>query len=113
MNIIYVNGRMETVNDYYDGIEVVRDDVGEDWYRFMKQELDDAEFEFDRKDEEIQEYEHSEQSLIEEYQGYLHEIQDLAEQCIEKEVLTGPTTKRMQKIYEYLDGIKNICYRNT
>jgi len=113
MNIIYVNGRMETVNDYYDGIDVARDDMGEDWYKFMKQELDDAEFEFDRKDEEIQEYKHSEEVLIEEYQGYLREIQDLAEQCIKGEVLTGPTTKRMQKIYEYLDGIKNICYKNT
>ena len=113
MNIIYVNGRMETVNDYYDGIDVARDDMGEDWYKFMKQELDDAEFEFDRKDEEIQEYKHSEEKIIEEYQGYLHEIQDLAEQCIKEEVLTGPTTKRMQKIYEYLDGIKNICYKNT
>lgn len=113
MNIINVNGRVETVSDYYDGIDLARDIMGEDWYKFMKQELDDAEFEFDRKDEEIQEYEHSEQSLIEEYQGYLHEIQDLAEQCIKEEVLTGPTTKRMQKIYEYLDAIKNICFKNT
>lgn len=113
MKSIYINGRYEVVNDYYDGIEAVRDIVGEDWYKFMKQELDDAEFEFDRKDEEIQEYEQSEESLIEEYQGYLHEIQDLAEQCIKEEVLTGPTTKRMQKIYEYLDTIKNICFKNT
>ena len=113
MDTIYVNGRIEVVGDYYDGIEVVRDDVGEDWYRFMKAALDNAEFEFDRKDEEIQEYKHSEESLIEEYQGYLHEIQDLAEQCIKEEVLTGPTTKRMDRIYKYLDTIKNICYKNT
>ena len=113
MNIINVNGSVETVSDYYDGIDLARDTMGEDWYKFMKQELDDAEFEFDRKDEEIQEYKHSEEILIEEYQRYLHEIQDLAEQCIKGEVLTGPTTKRMQKIYEYLDGIKNICYKNT
>lgn len=113
MDTIYVNGRIEVVGDYYDGIEVVRDDVGEDWYRFMRQELDNVEFEFDRRDEEIQEYKADEEELIEEYQGYLHEIQDLAEQCIKEEILTGPTTKRMQKIYEYLDAIKNICYRNT
>ena len=113
MKSIYINGRYEVINDYYDGIEAVRDIIGEDWYKFMKQELDDAEFEFDRKDEEIQEYKYSEENLIEEYQGYLHEIQDLAEQCIKEEVLTGQTTKRMQKIYEYLDTIKNICFENT
>ena len=113
MNIIYVNGRMETVNNLYDGIEVARDDMGEDWYSFMRQEIADMEETWDVLDEEVQEYRHSEESIIEEYQGYLHEIQELAEQCIKEEVLTGPTTKRMQKIYEYLDAIKNICYKNT
>lgn len=113
MNIIYVNGRMETVSDLYDGIEVARDDMGEDWYSFMRQEVSDIEETWNGLDEEIQEYKHSEELLIEEYQGYLHEIQELAEQCIKEEVLTGPTTKRMQKIYEYLDAIKNICYKNT
>ena len=113
MNIINVSGSTETVSDYYDGIDLARDTMGEDWYKFMKRELDDAEFEFDRKDEEIQEYKHSEEILLEEYQGYLHEIQELAEQCIKEEVITGPTTKRMERIYKYLDGIKNICYKNT
>ena len=113
MNIIYVNGRIETVSDLYDGIEVARNDMGEDWYSFMRQELLDADELYEDLNEEVQEYKHSEESLIEEYQGYLHEIQDLAEQCIKEEVLTGPTTKRMQKIYEYLDAIKNICYKNT
>ena len=112
MNIINVNGRVETVSDIHGGIDIARDTMGEDWYSFMRQEVSDIEETWNELDEEIQEYEYSEQSLIEEYQGYLHEIQDLAEQCI-KEVLTGPTTKRMQKIYEYLDAIKNICFKNT
>ena len=113
MNIINVSGSTETVSDYYDGIDLARDTMGEDWYSFMRQEVSDIEETWNALDEEIQEYKHSEESLIEEYQGYLHEIQDLAEQCIKEEVLTGPTTKRMQKIYEYLDTIKNICYKNT
>lgn len=113
MNIINVNGRVETVSDYYDGIDIARDTMGEDWYSFMRQELLDGDELYEELNEEIQEYKHSEESLIEEYQGYLHEIQDLAEQCIKEEVLPGPTTKRMQKIYEYLDTIKNICYKNT
>ena len=37
----------------------------------------------------------------------------MAEQCIKEEVLTGPTTKRMDRIYKCLDTIKNICYKNT
>jgi len=113
MNIINVNGRIETVGDVHDGIDLARDTMGEDWYSFMRQEVSDIEETWDALDEEIQEYKQSEEILIEEYQGYLHEIQDLAEQCIKEEVLTGPTTKRMQKIYEYLDTIKNICFKNT
>lgn len=113
MNIINVNGRIETVGDVHDGIDLARDTMGEDWYSFMRQEVSDIEETWDALDEEIQEYKYSEENLIEEYQGYLHEIQDLAEQCIKEEVLTGPTTKRMQKIYEYLDTIKNICFKNT
>ena len=113
MNVIYVNGRMETVNDLYDGIEVARDDMGEDWYSFMRQEVSDMEETWDALDEEVQEYKANEEELIEEYQGYLHEIQELAEQCIKEEVLTGPTTKRMDRIYKCLDTIKNICYKNT
>lgn len=113
MNVIYVNGRMETVNDIHDGIDIARDTMGEDWYSFMRQEVSDIEETWDVLDEEVQEYRHSEESIIEEYQDHLHEIQDLAEQCIKEEVLTGPTTKRMQKIYEYLDTIKNICFKNT
>ena len=87
--------------------------MGEDWYSFMRQEASDMEETWNALDEEVQEYKANEESFIEEYQGYLHEIQDLAEQCIKEEVLTGPTTKRMQKIYEYLDAIKNICFKNT
>lgn len=113
MNVIYVNGRMETVNDLYDGIEVARDTMGEDWYSFMRQEVSDVEETWNVLDEEIQEYKANEEEIIEEYQGYLHEIQDLAEQCIKEEVLTGPTTKRMDRIYKCLDTIKNICYKNT
>lgn len=113
MNVIYVNGRMETVNDIHDGIDIARVDMGEDWYSFMRQEVSDIEETWNSLDEEVQEYRHSEESIIEEYQDHLHEIQDLAEQCIKEEVLTGPTTKRMQKIYEYLDAIKNICFKNT
>jgi len=111
--VIKVNGRAEVVSDYFDGIEVAQDIMGDSWYSFMRQELLEADAAYDDLDEEVQEYKHSEEILIEEYQGYLHEIQDLAEQCIKEEVLTGPTTKRMQKIYEYLDAIKNICYKNT
>lgn len=113
MDVIYVNGRMETVNDLYDGIEVARDTMGEDWYSFMRQEVSDVEETWNVLDEEIQEYKANEEEIIEEYQGYLHEIQDLAEQCIKEEVLTGPTTKRMDRIYKCLDTIKNICYKNT
>ena len=43
MNIINVNGRVETVSDYYDGIDIARDIMGEDWYSFMRQELLDGE----------------------------------------------------------------------
>lgn len=113
MNIISVNGKMESVNDIHDGIDIARDTMGEDWYSFMRQEVSDIEETWNSLDEEVQEYKASEEEIIEEYQGYLHEIQDLAEQCIKEEVLTGPTTKRMQKIYEYLDAIKNICFKNT
>lgn len=113
MNIINVNGRVETVSDINEGIDLARDTMGEDWYSFMRQEVSDVEETWNVLDEEIQEYKHSEENLIQEYQGYLHEIQDLAEQCMKEEVLTGPTTKRMQKIYEYLDAIKNICFKNT
>lgn len=113
MNIINVNGRVETVSDYYDGIDLARDTMGEDWYSFMRQELSDVDETWNALDEEIQEYKHSEESLIEEYQGYLREIQELAEQCMKEEVLPGPTTKRMERIYKCLDTIKNICYRNT
>ena len=113
MNIISVNGKMETVNDIHDGIDIARDTMGEDWYSFMRQEVFDIEETWNSLDEEIQEYKASEEEILEEYQGYLHEIQDLAEQCIEEEVLTGPTTKRMERIYECLDAIKNICYKNT
>lgn len=113
MNIIYVNGMIETVNDYWDGIDIARDTMGEDWYSFMRQELSDVDETWNALDEEIQEYKHSEESLIEEYQGYLREIQELAEQCIKEEVLPGPDTKRMERIYKCLDTIKNICYRYT
>ena len=113
MNIINVNGRVETVSDYYDGIDIARDIMGEDWYSFMRQELLDGDELYEELNRENESYRQDEEELLEEYQGYLHEIQDLAEQCIKEEVLTGPTTKRMQKIYEYLDGIKNICYKNT
>ena len=113
MQVIKVNGVSEVVGDYYDGLEVARDIMGDQWYSFMRQELLDADEAYEELDEEIQEYKHSEESLIEEYQGYLHEIQELAEQCIKEEVLPGPDTKRMDRIYKCLDTIKNICYKNT
>lgn len=113
MEIINVSGRAECLADAYDGVEVARDTMGEDWYSFMRRELHDSDAEYEYLEQEIEEHRQSEESLIEEYQSYLHEIQDLAEQCIKEEVLTGPTTKRMQKIYEYLDAIKNICFKNT
>lgn len=113
MNIIYVNGRVETVGDIHEGIDLARDTMGEDWYSFMRQEVADMEETWDVLDEEIQECKYSQESIIEEYQGYLHEIQELAEQCIKEEVLPGPSTKRMDRIYKCLDTIKNICYRNT
>lgn len=113
MNVIYVNGMIETVNDYWDGIDIARDTMGEDWYSFMRQELSDVDETWEELNRENESYRQDEEELIEEYQGYLHEIQELAEQCMKEEVLTGPTTKRMQKIYEYLDTIKNICYKNT
>lgn len=113
MNIINVNGRAETVSDYYDGIDLAQDTMGEDWYSFMRQEILDADEAYEELNKENESYRQDEEELIEEYQGYLHEIQDLAEQCIKEEILTGPTTKRMQKIYEYLDAIKTICFRNT
>lgn len=113
MNIINVNSRVETVSDYWDGIDLARDIMGEDWYSFMRQELSDVDEAWEELNRENESYRQDEEELIEEYQGYLHRIQDLAEQCIKEEVLTGPTTKRMQKIYEYLDTIKNICFKNT
>ena len=113
MNIINVNGRVETVSDYYDGIDLARNTMGEDWYSFMRQELSDVDETWEELNRENESYRQDEEELIEEYQSYLHEIQELAEQCMKEEVLTGPTTKRMQKIYEYLDAIKNICYKNT
>ena len=113
MNIINVNGRVETVSDYYDGIDLARDIMGEDWYSFMRQELSNVDEAWKELNRENESYRQDEEELIEEYQGYLHEIQDLAEQCIKEEVLTGPTTKRMERIYKCLDTIKNICYRNT
>lgn len=113
MNIINVNGKIETVNDYWDGIDIAQDIMGDSWYSFMRQEILDADEAYEELNKENESYRQDEEELLEEYQGYLHEIQDLAEQCIKEEVLTGPTTKRMQKIYEYLDAIKNICYRNT
>ena len=70
MAVIKVNGRAEVVSDYYDGIDLARDTMGEDWYKFMKRELYETELECDRKEEEIQEYKHSKKMLIEEYQGY-------------------------------------------
>ena len=113
MQVIRVNGISEVVSDYYDGIEVARDIMGDSWYSFMRQELLDADEAYAELNAENESYRQDEEELIEEYQGYLHEIQDLAEQCIKEEVLTGPTTKRMERIYEYLDAIKNICYKNT
>lgn len=113
MNVINVNGRQEVVGDLYEGIEVARDIMGESWYSFMSRELRDSDEAYEELDNEVKEYRRSEQELLEEYQGYLHEIQELAEQCMKEEVLPGPTTKRMQKIYEYLDAIKNICYKHT
>ena len=113
MNIINVDGRAETVSDIHEGIDLARDIMGEDWYSFMRQEVSDVEETWDVLEEEIQEYKHSEESLIEEYQGYLHEIQELAEQCMKEEVLPGPATKRMERIYNCLDTIKNICFKNT
>lgn len=112
MNIINVNGRVETVSDYYDGIDLARDIMGEDWYRFMRQELDDAEFEFDHRDEEIQEYKHSEESLIEEYQSYLLEVQDLVEEAIK---LLGEmkTSRKIREIEKFLDEARRICFKNT
>lgn len=113
MNIINVNGRIETVNDYWDGIDIARDIMGEDWYSFMRQELLDGDELYEELNRENESYRQDEEELLEEYQGYLHEIQDLAEQCIKEEVLPGPSTKRMERIYKCLDTIKNICYRNT
>ena len=42
MQVIRVNGISEVVSDYYDGIEVARDIMGDSWYSFMRQELLDA-----------------------------------------------------------------------
>ena len=112
MNIIYVNGRMETVNDYYDGIDVARDDMGEDWYKFMKQELDDAESEFDLKDEEIQAYKRSEETLIEEYQRYLIDVEDLIETAIAK-IGEMRSTKNLREVEKILTEARKICFENT
>lgn len=113
MNIINVNGRIETVGDVHDGIDLARDTMGEDWYSFMRQELSDVDETWEELNRENESYRQDEEELIEEYQGYLHEIQDLVEQCIKEEVLPGPTTKRMERIYNCLDTIKNICYRSA
>ena len=112
MNTIYVNGRIEVVSDYYDGIEVVRDDVGEDWYKFMKQELDDAEFEFDRKDEEIQEYKESEQELTEEYQRYLVDVEDLIDTALAK-IGEMRSTQKIREVEKILAEARKICFKNT
>lgn len=113
MNIINVNGRVETISDYYDGIDIARDIMGEDWYSFMRQELLDGDELYEELNRENESYRQDEEELLEEYQGYLHEIQELAEQCIKEEILPGPSTKRMERIYKCLDTIKNICYKNT
>lgn len=112
MNTIYVNGRMETVNDYYDGIEVVRDDVGEDWYNFMYQELVNADEEYCRLDREVGEYRQNEQELTEEYQRYLIDVEDLIDTALSKigEMRSTQKTREVEKI---LAEARKICFKNT
>ena len=112
MNIIYVNGRIETVSDLYDGIEVARDDMGEDWYSFMRQEASDMEETWNALDEEVQEYKHSEESLIEEYQRYLIDVEDLIDIAIAKIGEMRSTTK-MREIEKILAEARKICFENT
>lgn len=112
MNVIYVNGRMETVSDLYDGIEVVRDDVGEDWYSFMRRELHDSDTEYEDLEREIEEYRQSEQELTEEYQRYLIDIEDLIETAIAK-IGEMRSTKNLREIEKILVEARKICFENT
>lgn len=112
MNIINVNGRMETVSDLYDGIEVARDDMGEDWYSFMRQELHDSDTEYEYLEREIEEYHQSEQELTEEYQRYLIDVEDLIETAIAK-IGEMRSTKNLREIEKILTEARKICFKNT
>ena len=112
MNTIYVNGRIEVVSDLYEGIEVARDDMGEDWYSFMRRELHDADTEYEYLEQEIEEYRQSEQELIEEYQRYLIDVEDLIENALAKigEMRSTQKTREVEKI---LAEARKICFENT
>lgn len=112
MNIIYVNGRMETVSDLYDGIEVARDDMGEDWYSFMRRELHDADTEYEYLEREIEEYRQSEQELTEKYQRYLIDVEDLIDTAIAKIGEMRSTTK-LREVEKILAEARKICFENT
>ena len=112
MNIINVNGRVETVSDIHEGIDLARDVMGEDWYSFMRQEVFDVEETWDVLEEEIQEYKDSEENLIQDYQGYLLEVQDLVEEAIK---LLGEmkTSRKIREAEKFLDEARRICFKNT
>ena len=112
MNTIYVNGRLETVNDYYDGIEVVRNDVGEDWYNFMHQELVNADEEYCRLDREVGEYRQNEQVIIGEYHDYLIDVEDLIDTALAKIGEMRSTTK-LREVEKILAEARKICFENT
>ena len=112
MNTIYVNGRIEVVNDYYDGIDIVRDDVGEDWYNFMHQELLDSDAECECLACEVESYRLSEQKLTEEYQRYLVDVEDLIETALSKIGEMRSTTK-LREVEKILTEARKICFENT
>lgn len=112
MNVIYVNGRMETVNDIHDGIDIARVDMGEDWYSFMRQEVSDIEETWNSLDEEVQEYKASEEEILEEYQSYLIDVEDLLDNALAKigEMRSTQKTREVEKI---LAEARKICFKNT
>ena len=112
MNIIYVNGRMETVSDLYDGIEVARNDMGEDWYSFMRQEVSDIDTTWDELEREVESYRQSEQELIEEYQRYLIDVEDLIETAIAK-IGEMRSTAKLREVEKILAEARKICFENT
>ncbi len=112
MNTIYVNGRLETVNDYYDGIDIARVDMGEDWYSFMHQEISDIDATWDELEREVESYRQSEQELTEEYQRYLIDVEDLIDTALSKISEMRSTTK-LREVEKILAEARKICFENT